>query len=323
VLGMTLSGFSYMHSDLGGFALGEPDEELYVRWMQYGVFNPVYRPHGDTNAPVEPVFYSEKAQKILREYIQLRYRMLPYNYSLAWLNSTKGTPLTRPLFFEEPENPAVSEIDDTYLWGPNILVAPILEKGQQKRRFYMPGGVWFDFFTGEKHTGGQWMEVTTSFENIPVYAKGGSFIPMIEPIQSTDDYSSDYLTIHFYHDPNTPVSDFVMYEDDGKTKYAYENGLYELLKIKAMHFDDFLLFSFNRETHENYERMPGNRIIDLVIFGIEKTPETIRVDNQVATKATDAAAFEAADIPATMYGNNQLKIRFKWQDKKMNLQVQY
>lgn len=154
----------------------------------------------------------------------------------------------------------------------------------------MPGGVWFDFFTGEKHTGGQWMEVTTSFENIPVYAKGGSFIPMIEPIQSTDDYSSDYLTIHFYHDPNTPVSDFVMYEDDGKTKYAYENGLYELLKMKAMHFDDFLLFSFNRETHENYERMPGNRIIDLVIFGIEKTPETIRVDNQVATKATDAAA---------------------------------
>jgi oligosaccharide 4-alpha-D-glucosyltransferase len=325
VLGMTLSGFSYMHSDLGGFALGEPDEELYVRWMQYGVFNPVYRPHGDTNAPVEPVFYSQKAQQVLREYIHLRYRMLPYNYSLAWLNNTKGIPLTRPLFFEEPDNPAIAEIDNTYLWGPNILVAPIFEKGQQKRRFYMPKGVWFDFFTGEKHTGGKWIEIATQFENIPVYAKGGSFIPMIEPIQSTDDYSSENLTIHFYHDPNTPASDFVMYEDDGKTKYAYENGMYELLKMKAMHFDDFLLFSFNRETHENYEGMPDNRNIDLVIHGIKTAPEFIRMGNQTARMVTNAAAFEAADKPVAFYvnANNQLKIRFKWQDKKMNLQVQY
>jgi oligosaccharide 4-alpha-D-glucosyltransferase len=326
VLGMTLSGFSYMHSDLGGFALGAPDEELYVRWMQYGVFNPVYRPHGDTNAPVEPVFYSDKAQEVLREYIKLRYKMLPYNYSLAWLNSTKGTPLTRPLFFEEPDNLTVAEIDDTYLWGHNILVAPILEKGQQKRRFYMPEGVWYDFFTGEKHTGGEWKEVDATFENIPAFAKGGSFIPMIEPIQTTDEYTSDNMIINFYHGPDVTTAEFVVYEDDGKTKYAYEKELYELLKLKAVNMDDDVtLFTFARETHQKYDGMPESRNIDLIVHGIDNRPKTISLGNKPVRIVPSQSAYSAARAPVALYDQteNRLFVRFNWHDEKVTLQLEF
>lgn len=325
VLGMTLSGFSYMHSDLGGFARGEQDEELYLRWMQYGVFNPVFRPHGDTLAPVEPVFYSEKAQIVLKEYINLRYRLLPYNYSLAWLNSTQGTPLTRPLFFEEPENDEIAAIDDTYLWGPNLLVAPILEKGQQSRRFYMPKGNWFDFFTGEKHTGGSWKEIPVSYENIPVFAKGGSFIPMIDPIRNTEEYSSENLTIHYYFDPEVINSDFVMYEDDGKTKQAYEKGLYELLKMKAMLFEDFSLFSLTRETSMEYQGMPASRNIEFVIHALGKSPESIRVGDRTINPARNERTFETSSLPVAFYDkeNDLLTVRFNWPDRMLNLQVQY
>lgn len=325
VLGMTLSGFSYMHSDLGGFALGQPDEELYVRWMQYGVFNPVYRPHGDTNAPVEPVFYSQKAQKVLREYINLRYEMLPYNYSLAWLNTTKGTPLTRPLFFDEPENETIAAIDDTYLWGPNILVAPIFEQGQQTRRFYMPQGTWYDFFSGKKYAGGQWTEVSTTFEHIPVFAKGGSFIPMIEPIQTTDHYSSEKMIFHFYFDENVPTSKFTIYEDDGLTKYAYEKGLYELMHLRAMNFDDNTLFSFTREKHQPYQGMPASRSIDLVVHGVAAKPASVRIGNQNLQMVASVTTFDAATAPVAFFDEtgSQLTVRFTWREDKTNLQVQF
>ncbi|MBE0638182.1 MAG: DUF5110 domain-containing protein [Bacteroidales bacterium] len=325
VLGMTLSGFSYMHSDLGGFARGTPDEELYLRWMQYGVFNPIYRPHGDTTAPVEPVFYSQKAQAVLKEYINLRYRMLPYNYTLAWLNSTLGTPLTRPLFFEEPDNSEIGEIDDTYLWGPNLLVAPIFERGQTSRRFYMPKGNWFDFFTNEKYTGGKWMEVPTSYENIPVYARGGSFIPLIEPIRNTEEYSSENLIVHYYFDPEILNSDFVMYEDDGRTMNAYEKGLYELLKMQAVLFDNFTLFTFSRQNDLEYQGMPSGRTIELVIHSFNKSPGNIRAGDQNIKPTASFQSFEESAPPAAWFDmeNNQLTIRFNWTDPRLILQVQY
>lgn len=325
VMGMTLSGFSYMHSDLGGFARGEPDEELFVRWLQYGVFNPVYRPHGDTFAPVEPVNYSQQAQEILKEYINLRYRMLPYNYTLAWLNNTKGAPLTCPLFFEEPNNPDIAAVDDTYLWGPNLLVAPVFEQGQQTRRFYMPKGNWFDFFTNEKHTGGGWKEMAVTYENIPVFARGGSFIPMIKPIQNTELYSSENLIIHYYFDSTVINSDFVMYDDDGKSKNAYEKGLYELLKLKGMLFEDFSLFSFTRETNLEYQGMPASRNIEFVIHSLGKTPKSIRVGDRTIRPARNERTFETARTPAAFYDkeNDLLTVRFNWPDRKLNLQVQY
>ena len=323
VLGMTLSGFSYMHSDLGGFARGVPDEELYVRWLQYGVFNPVYRPHGDTNAPVEPVFYSNKARKILKEYINLRYRMLPYNYSLAWLNSIKGTPLTRPLFFEEPDNTEISETDDTYLWGSSLLVAPVFDKGLKNRRLYMPAGNWFDFVSDEKFSGGQWIEVPVTLDDIPVFVKGGSIIPMIDPIPNTEKYSSENLQVHYYFDKEVINSSFTMYDDDGITKNAYEKGRYELLKMKATLVDDFVLFSLARHTFSNYTGMPETRTIELVIHAIEEIPEIVRLEKTFVHLTDHKEAERLPELPFAYYDadNHRLYIRFIMKDNKMNLQI--
>lgn len=312
VLGMTLSGFSYMHSDLGGFAMGEKDEEMYVRWLQYGVFNPVFRVHGDFRVPVEPYLYSPKAQEILKRFIKLRYQMLPYNYTLSWQNTTKGTPITRPLFFAEPENEAVSNIANTYLWGPNMLVAPILEKGQTQRKLYLPQGLWYDFFTDKKFEGGQWIDKPVNIETIPVFARGGSFIPMIDPIQNTGKYSSQNLIVHYYLDAEIDESEFTMYEDDGKTKNALSKNLYELLHFKARSFEDMLLVSLERDIKGEYEGMPVNRKIELVIHGMEKLPAEIRIDN-LLQNPNHGFNYDAA--------TGIMKIKFTWETPKTRLQI--
>ena len=324
VMGMTLSGFSYMHSDLGGFAGGEKDEELYLRWLQYGTYNPVFRVHGDDKAPVEPIFYSENTQNFLKKFINLRYRMLPYNYTLAWLNSTKGEPITRPLFFEEPGNPEVAGIDDTYLWGPNLLVAPILEKGQKSRKIYLPKGNWFDFFTDEKIEGNQWIEKPVTLENIPVFARGGSFIPMIDPIQNTEKYSSENLILHYYFDEAVKQSSFTMYEDDGKTKIAYEKGLFELLDFNANILDDLLAFSFEREKHIVYAGMPDTRTIELVIHNISSLPGKILVDGKVV-KIIQGKAYQRLTKPAAFYNpeSKVLTIKIGWEADKISVQVSW
>ncbi len=312
VLGMTLSGFSYMHSDLGGFAMGEKDEEMYVRWLQYGTFNPVFRVHGDFRIPVEPYHYSPEAQKILKKFIRLRYQMLPYNYTLAWQNTTKGAPLTRPLFFEEPNNEEISGIDDTYLWGPNILVAPVLEKGQTVRKLYLPKGIWYDLFSDAKFEGGQWIKKPVTIKSIPAYARGGSFIPMIEPIQNTEAYSSENLIIHYYMDNEIKESEFTMYEDDGKTKDAISKNLYELLEFKARSFDDLLMFSFGRDVKGGYEAMPESRNIELIIHGMKQQIVGVQIDNVSKIGAQFLKYDTATGI---------MRIKFDWDTPKTMVQI--
>jgi hypothetical protein len=236
--------------------------------------------------------------------------LLPYNYSLAWENSVKGTPLTRPLFFNEPENPLVAEIDNTYFWGPNMLVAPILEKDQDKRKLYLPNGNWFDFFDDQRFEGDRWIEKDVRLESIPVFVRGGSFITMIEPIQNTEEYSSENLIVHYWYDADVDESEFTMYEDDGKTKGAYQKNLFELLHFKARSFDDLLMFLFDREKHD-YKGMPKERNVQLVIHNFSKNPQNILVDDIV--------------FPSSKFSfdkqTKKLTINFSWQADNLDIQI--
>lgn len=114
---MGMQGLAYMHSDLGGFAGANLDDQLYVRWLQYGVFQPIYRPHAQEEVASEPVFRSEKAKALAKQSIELRYKLLPYNYNLVFQNNQTGVPLMRPLFFEEPDNNSIKTKASEYLWG--------------------------------------------------------------------------------------------------------------------------------------------------------------------------------------------------------------
>lgn len=115
-LSMGMQGLAYMHSDLGGFAGNYRSAELYTRWLQYGVFQPVFRTHAQEDVPAEPVFWDDSTKNLVRRYIELRYAMLPYNYTLLWENSTTGLPMMRPLCYAD-DDPALLTNTTTYLWG--------------------------------------------------------------------------------------------------------------------------------------------------------------------------------------------------------------
>ncbi len=275
MLGMSMCGLAYMHSDLGGFSAAKKQPELYKRWMQFGTFTPIYRPHGDASShPSEPVFYKKSIKDIVRKYMQLRYKMLPYNYTLAWENSVKGTPLTIPLFFEEPENAEVQTIEDEYLWGRNILVAPIYKKKQKVRKIYFPKGKWIDFWNDNAFDGNKWSDYKINKSDIPVFVRAGSFIPMIPKINTTKDYTSEVLHVHFYFDKSVKQSIYRMYEDDGITKDAYKNGFFQLLNFRANVSEKEIAISLSK-TGKPYKGMPEKHSMNFKIHRINAMPKEV------------------------------------------------
>lgn len=274
-LQMAMQGLSYMHSDLGGFAGANLDDNLYIRWLQYGVFQPIYRPHAQEEVPSEPVFRSARAKKLAKEAIELRYQLLPYNYTIAFQNNQKGTPLMRPLFFEEENNKSLYTNASTYLWGNDFLVTPIMKDSVQTKEVYFPkGSVWFDFETDEKVVGGQTKMVKTNERSIPVYVRGGAFIPMAKPIQTTSEYDGSTFELHYYHDEKIKKSERAMYNDDGETKNAYEKGMYELLAFESELKKNSLEIELEAETGENYATNTKN--IEVVVHNIHKKPRKVK-----------------------------------------------
>ncbi len=279
-LQMGMQGMGYMHSDLGGFAGGETfDPELYTRWLQYGVFQPIYRPHAQEHIAPEPVFHDKKTKDLAKKSILLRYSMLPYNYTLAFENNQSGIPLMRPLFFENADNPELYEMSFTYLWGDNFLVSPVVKPGVASKDIPFPkNSNWFDFFTDKKYEGGTYKTVEVVEEHIPIFVKGGSFIPMVEPIQTTDTYSAEKLILHYYHDAAIKTSTGSLYDDDGKTPNAFENGQYELLQFNSETTSEKISFLFSTKKGENYQ--DNTRKITLTIHNIKKTPKSALVDGR-------------------------------------------
>ena len=330
-LQMSLLGMAYTHSDLGGFAGGEQfDQEMYVRWLQYGVFQPIYRPHAQDNIAPEVVFHDKRTQDILREYIKLRYNLLPYNYTLAYQNSTTGMPLMRPLFFEEQfeesfeqefeekleskDNLTAFDNASSYLWGDAFLVTPVVSAGVSFVAVDLPAGVWFDYFTNKnepskKYLGKQTINLATTLEKLPVLVRAGAFIPMIDDIQSTQDYDTSKLTLHYYADNSVASADYEMYEDDGKTYQAIEKGLFELLQFSANQQQQHLTINLNRKG-QGYKGMPKERNMTVVIHNITQAPSNIRLNNKVINKGI------------WNNKNNTLTVTFAWQHQPITLTIQ-
>ena len=277
-LQMGMQGMGYMHSDLGGFAGGEKfDPELYTRWLQYGVFQPIFRPHAQEHIAPEPVFHDKKTKALAKKSIELRYSMLPYNYTLAFDNNQTGLPLMRPLFFENPENVSLYEVSYAYMWGDHFLVSPVVKPGIVSMDVPFPKGTnWYDFFTDKKYEGGKYATVNVAENHIPVFVKAGSFIPMVAAVQTTDAYTTKDLTLHYYHDNNIATSSGKLYEDDSKTPNAFEKGKYELLAFKSTLTSEKLVLNFSAEKGMAYPS--SNRTITLMIHNISVPPRSVTVD---------------------------------------------
>lgn len=235
-LEMGMQGIGYMHSDLGGFAGSKDDPELYIRWLQYGVFQPVFRPHAQESVPSEPVFKDDITKDLARKAIQLRYSLLPYNYTLAKENSETGMPLMRPLLFECENDENALSISSTYLWGNSFLVTPVVDSAAREVTVHFPNNsVWFDYYSDEKielendKSCLSEQSVNVAIESIPVFVRAGAFVPKIEKLNNTEEYFSDTVEIHFYYDNSVKQSSGRLYEDDGIS--AAQNLLFNNLNF--------------------------------------------------------------------------------------------
>ena len=250
-LNFCASGMPYWSSDIGGWqALPDEDTEedysklliqtagsgkgavtkknyteLYIRWFQFGVFCPTFRTHG-TRRNNEVWSYGEEAEKILVKYVRLRYRLMPYIYSLAFWTEQTGAPFMRALWMDFSDGKSALT-EDEFMFGPALLVAPVTEQGAVSREVYLPEGTkWYDFWTDEKLDGGQTITVDAPIEKLPLFVKEGSLLPLGEVLPNSKEEQTD-IDIQIY--PGKDAS-FSLYSDDGAS-YAYEEGEYSLVKL--------------------------------------------------------------------------------------------
>ncbi len=199
--------------------------ELYIRWFQFSVFCPIFRAHG-TRDENEVWSYGPEAEKILVKFLRLRYQLMPYIYSLAYTVTQTGAPFMRALFLDFDE-PAVKDIKDQYMFGPSLLIAPIVTQGAVKRSVYLPEGTrWYDFWTHAVYSGGQTLEVEAPLDSMPIFVREGSIVPFGKPVSSTKEAQA-LARIRVYSGRDAA---FTLYHDDGRT-YAYESGDYRLTQL--------------------------------------------------------------------------------------------
>jgi alpha-glucosidase (family GH31 glycosyl hydrolase) len=267
-LQMGMQGLGYMHSDLGGFAGDYFDNELYLRWLQYGVFNPIFRPHAQEDVASEVARKDVATMAKAKKQVELRYQLMPYNYTLSFDNNQKGTPLMRPLFFEESDNKALTSVAGTYFWGNDFLVTPITKAGLTSTEVYFPkSSNWFDFYTNEKHAAGTTESIKVTEDYIPTFVRGGSFIPMIETIQNTSKYSLENLNLHYYFDESVTNSTGKLYNDDGKTPNAFEKGQYEMLNFTSTNNGKSLVIKLTSSVGKNFTSTDKN--VSVLIHNIK------------------------------------------------------
>ena len=278
-LQMGMQGIGYMHSDLGGFAGDYFDNELYIRWLQYGVFQPIFRPHAGEAVASEPVYKDIVTKAEAKKQVELRYQMLPYNYTLAFENNQKGTPLMRPLLFEEPENQALQSVCQTYFWGNDFLVTPITKAGLTSTTVYFPkNNNWFDFYTDAEQLGGTTATIPVAKEHIPVFVRGGAFIPMIKTIQNTSKYSLNAFDLHFYFDAKTAQSEGKLYNDDGTTANAFEKGAFEILNFNSASNEKTVTLTLTTTTGKTFQSADKN--ISVMLHNLNGKAKKVTVDGK-------------------------------------------
>ncbi len=264
-LNFSLSGIPYWTTDIGGFVFGSPTDpafrELFVRWFQYATFNPVLRVHG-TRKPDENELwsYGPDAQNILVNFDRLRYRMLPYIYSLAWKTTSEAYTPMRPLVMDFRDDVRAQNIGDEFMYGPAFLVNPVTEPSANTRQLYLPHAKWYDFWTGSATEGGRMINAITPLDRIPVYVRAGSIVPLGPEEEWSTEKAADPIELRIYRGAN---GDFTIYEDENDN-YNYEKGAYATI---PMHWDDASHTLTIGERKGQFPGMLQNRTFRIVFVG--------------------------------------------------------
>jgi alpha-D-xyloside xylohydrolase len=234
-LNFALSGIPYWTTDIGGFVFGSPTDpafrELFVRWFQFGTFSPVLRVHGTRNPDENELWsYGPDAQKILVNFDTLRYRMLPYIYSLAWKTTSEGYTPMRPLVMDFRTDERAQNIGDQFMFGPAFLVSPVTEPAATTRQLYLPDAKWYDFWSGAPVAGGRMMAAPAPIDRLPLYIRAGSILPLGPDMEWSTEKPADPIELRIYPGAD---GDFTLYEDENDN-YNYEKGAHAII---PMHWD--------------------------------------------------------------------------------------
>jgi alpha-glucosidase len=269
-LSVGLTGIPLWGSDIGGFGFGgECTGELYARWFEFSTFCPLCRPHGDQKELREPWQFGEEIEAICRRYLQMRYRLLPYIYNAVHDACLKGIPIMRPLVLEYREDHRVLNMADEYLFGPDILVAPVLEPGVIERSVYLPQGNWIDYWSEEIHQGPRFITSQAKLDTIPLFVRQGAIIPLGPSMDYTSQCPLDPLTLEVY--PGTDRV-FTLYEDDGESN-AYQNGQFAETTFEISQVDQEFICSLG-QTRGTFAGCVSERTI---ILNIHQQPRVRRV----------------------------------------------
>jgi alpha-glucosidase len=223
---LAISGVSFAGSDVGGF-IGEPDGELYTRWIQLATFHTFFRTHSagnETQFNQEPWSFGSKYEFIIKKFIHLRYQLLPYFYTAFWQHSTYGTPIIKPLSFLDQTDPETRDRMDEYCFGDHLLICPVLHPGTNERVVYIPRGHWYHLWNDTEFKGGKEYKVTCPIDRIPVFIRAGAVIPHYPKMQFVGEFEIHEITLNVYYTKEQNVLS-VLYEDAGDN-YGYKAGIF-------------------------------------------------------------------------------------------------
>ncbi|OQA94215.1 MAG: Alpha-xylosidase [Chloroflexi bacterium ADurb.Bin222] len=273
VLGLGLSGVGFTGPDIGGFA-GAADGELFTRWLQQATFMPFYRAHTSLGTPdQEPWSYGEPYLSINRRFIQLRYELLPYLYTAVWQMATRGWPMVRPLGWLDR---ALWDVDDAFLCGDALFVAPVMEPGITSRKVRLPAGTWYEFWTNQRCRGGEALTVYAPLETTPLFVREGTVLPLGEIGPSVEQRPDRFLRLHLYPLAEAGEATSWLYEDAGEG-FGYQQGERRVSRFVMQRDDTHLHVAWEREgTFE-----PPYVHIALTLNGLRRAPQEVRADGDV------------------------------------------
>ncbi|MBO7609823.1 MAG: hypothetical protein J6S96_06445 [Muribaculaceae bacterium] len=283
MLNSGLSGLGYMSHDVGGFAV-DPDNnrdgELYIRWLQLGLFSPVLRTHSQQLA--EPYHYTEFGDLPLR-IIKSRYNWLPYNYTLAYENASQGLPMVRPLGFYESDNNITryDDITDQYLWGHDVMVAPVMQQGATSREVTFPEGTWVDVNNpSRRYEGHTTVNYAAPLEVLPLFARAGAFIPQAEyPMQNVDEYNPNKLDIIYYM--SDKESSYTLFDDDLRSTGTLAFGKHRLIRFDAKPQGKSCVITIKGEGHI-MGHLPTKQY-RLVVPALASKPKQVKINGKKAS----------------------------------------
>ena len=263
MLSAGLGGIPFITGDITGYC-GDIDDyeaaaELYIRWMQFGLFTPLSRAHHEGNTAVEPWMFGAEAVDAARKAIELKYSLLPYIYTLAREAYDTGIPLMRAMFLEFPTDKECRSVDTQFMFGESLLVAPVTEPGAKVRSVYLPKGRWCDYYTGQTFQGGRYVDVPVTLDRIPLFVKSGSIVPSMPVQQYTGENPDADIYLDVWPEEGKTAS-FTLYEDDGES-LDYKKGIYTERTFSCRMDGGLVLEAGERVDHGGYSLHPRRNIV--------------------------------------------------------------